>query len=229
MNKLYLKLIAAITMVFDHTAIIFLQQDTLAYSIFRVIGRISFVLFAYMIAEGFHKTKNLKSYLLRLLVLAIGIELFLIIFYFLYGENYILRFNIIWTLLFGLLALFLFYHKNQYLKLLVIPIVFLSEYIDLSYGAYGVLMIIFFGLYNNKLTNAFHLVFLNLLFIDEPLLSLTNFVENAKFPAMQWFSIVAIIFIFLYNGNLGKYRLKWFFYVFYPGHLLLLYAIRVLI
>ncbi len=229
MNKLHLKLIAAITMVFDHAAIIFLLPDTNVYSIFRVIGRISFVLFAYMIAEGFHKTKNFKNYILRLGVLAIGIELFLIGYYLIFEINYILSFNIIWTLIFGLMSLFLFYHKNQYLKLLVIPLVFLSEYLGLSYGAYGVLMILFFGLYNNKFTNFLHLIFLNLLFIDQPLLSLTSFAEYAKFPAIQWFSMIAIIFIFFYNGHFGKYKLKWFFYVFYPGHLVVLYIINFFI
>lgn len=229
MNKLHLKLIAAITMVFDHAAIIFLPPDSNAYSIFRLIGRISFVLFAYMIAEGFHKTKNFKNYILRLAVLALGIELFLIGFYLVFEINYILQFNIIWTLLLGLISLFLFYHNNQYLKLLVIPIVVISEYLGLSYGAYGVLMILFFGLYNNKFTNLFHLVFLNLLFIDQPLLSLTNLAEYAKFPAIQWFSVMGIVFIFLYNGNFGKYRLKWFFYIFYPAHLVVLYLINLLI
>jgi hypothetical protein len=229
MNRLYFKIIAAFTMVLDHVAVIFLDSDTLAYSILRIIGRIAFVMFAYMIAEGFHKTKDIKKYLLRLGLAALILEIFIIIYYFISDVNMIITFNILWTLFVGLLILYLFYHKNPYLKILILVLVIGSEFIGFSYGGYGVLMIAFFGIYRNKITNFLHLVFLNLMFIDKPLLSSMNLVELAKFPVIQWFSMLAIIFIFLYNGETGKYRLKWFFYLFYPGHLLVLYIIDLLI
>lgn len=225
MNRLHIKLIAALTMVIDHVAIVFLDSYTTTYTVFRMIGRISFVLFAFMIAEGFHKTKDLKKYLLRLGLAAVVLEIFIIIYYFFTDHNLILKFNILWTLFFGLLTLVLFSHKNNYLKILFVPIIIGSELIGFSYGAYGVLMIALFGLYQNKVTNMLHLIFLNLIFIDVPLLSYLNYENYAKFPVLQWFSLVAIIFIFLYNGESGKYKLKWFFYLFYPGHLVVLYLI----
>ena len=229
MNRLYIKLIAALTMVIDHVGLIFLDSYTTTYTIFRMIGRISFVLFAFMIAEGFRNTKNLKKYLLRLGLAAVVLEVFIIIYYFLTDHNLIIHFNILWTLFVGLLTLTLFHHKNKYLSLLTIPLIIGSEMIGLSYGAYGVLMIAFFGLYENKVTNMLHLIFLNLLFIDQPLLSFMNLEGFAKFPVLQWFSMAAIIFIFLYNGKSGKYKFRWFFYLFYPGHLIVLYLIDYLI
>ena len=56
-----LKIIAAITMLIDHIGVILLPQITL----FRVIGRISFPIFAFMIAEGCAHTKNKLRYFYR--------------------------------------------------------------------------------------------------------------------------------------------------------------------
>lgn len=227
MNRLHLKIIAAITMVIDHIGVIFLYPGTDIYDIFRSIGRISFVLFAYLLAEGFHKTKDVNKYLLRIAVFAAGIEVVLIAYYFISKENMILTFNIFWTLLAGLVSLYLFYKKNHWYKLLIIPLVFISEFIHLSYGAYGVLMILLFGVYQNKITNVLHLIFLNLLFVQSPFSSDLDF--NPKYPEMQWFSLIALVFILLYNQKMGKYKMKWFFYLFYPGHLLVLYLINMII
>ncbi|MDY0317113.1 MAG: TraX family protein [Candidatus Izemoplasmatales bacterium] len=229
MNRFILKLLAVFTMLLDHIAFIFLDSSTLVHDVFRFIGRISFVLFAYLIAEGFHKTKDIKKYLLRLAIFAGGIELALLGYYLIGGDNMLITFNIFWTLLFGLMSLYLFFDKNHYYKILIIPLVVFAELLDLSYGGYGVLMILFFGVYQNKVTNFLHLLFLNLIFIQSPALEFIGLTEFVKIPFIQWASIFAIIFIFLYNGEMGKYRLKWFFYLFYPGHLLFLYLLDVII
>jgi len=226
-NRFVFKIIAAATMVIDHFGLILLDDSTLIYSIFRIIGRVSFVMFAYMIAEGFFKTKDVKKYLLRLGLAAIILEVFIIIYYFISDVNMILSFNILWTLFAGLLSLYLFYHKNNYLKILVLPIVIISE-LFFSYGSYGVLMIIFFGMYQSKVKTLISVVFLNLIYITYPLAYFIQGYQFARFPVEQWFSLGAIVFIFLYNGLPGKYKLKWFFYLFYPGHLLLLYLIDIL-
>lgn len=229
MNRFHLKLIAALTMLMDHIAVLFFEYDSMIYTIFRSIGRISFVLFAYLLAEGFHKTLNRKKFFQRLLIFAALIEGFIVGYYFLSGENMILTFNIFWTLLAGVFGLFLIYHEKSYMKFGLILVVALSEFLGFSYGAYGVLLIVFFGISANKFTNLFHLVFLNLIFIDKPLMIVSGNEGYYKFPVIQWFSLGAIVFIFLYNGTLGKYKWKWFFYVFYPGHLFMLYLISLII
>lgn len=226
MSRLVFKLIAAFTMLLDHFAFIFLDSDTTAYWVLRGIGRVSFVMFAYLIAQGFHKTSNKIAYLMRLGLFAIVIEIFLIGYYLIGGDNFILTFNIMWVLLLGLLSLYLFFHKNNYLKLLVFPIIIGAELLNLSYGAYGVLIIYLFGIYQNKATNLLCLGFLNLMFINDPLYSFLGMSEVAKFPAIQWLSMFAIVLIFIYNGQMGRYKWKWFFYLFYPGHLVLLYLIK---
>jgi len=216
-------------MTFDHIGVIMLEPDSLEYYIFRSIGRIAFVLFAYMIAEGFFKTKNLKSYFLRLFVYASIIEAFIIGYYFISGENYILGFNVIWPLVFGLGALLLLKNKSIWIRLISILVVFAAELLHIPYGGYGVLIIMVFGLYRNPLTQLLFVLGINLLFIDVPLLSYLDLASYAKYIWIQWFSMVAFAFILFYNGKKGKFRMKWFFYIFYPLHLGIIYLINYLL
>lgn len=232
MNRNTIKFIAAFTMVLDHVAVILLQPYTVTWFILRSIGRIAFVLFAYMIAEGFFKTRNLKMYFLRLFAFAAVIELFIIGYYFVTDINYILTTNVIWPLVFGLGGLMLLKHHSIWVRLLVVPLVFLAEFSGIPYGAYGTLMILIFGLYPNKLTQFIFVVGLNLVFIEVPFLQAAGLGQYARYQGsmwFQWFSLVAFIFVFLYNHQKGKWNTKWFFYIFYPLHLGLIYLIDFLL
>jgi hypothetical protein len=45
----------------------------------------------------------------------------------------------------------------------------------------------------------------------------------------EWYALIALVPLALYNGQKGKLPLKYFFYVFYPAHLVLLEFISMLI
>lgn len=62
-----LKIIAIVSMLIDHIGLVFFPE----YKIFRIIGRIAFPIFAYMIAEGCYYTKNRKKHLLMIAGLGI--------------------------------------------------------------------------------------------------------------------------------------------------------------
>ena len=68
MSAFALKVIALIAMLADHTAAVFPDHFSLG---FRAIGRLTFPIFVYLIAEGFRHTRNPKKYLLRLLIFAL--------------------------------------------------------------------------------------------------------------------------------------------------------------
>ena len=68
-----LKIIAVVTMVTDHIGAYLFPNVML----FRMIGRISFPIFAFMIAEGCRYTKNKKRYLLNMSMLAVATYLLL--------------------------------------------------------------------------------------------------------------------------------------------------------
>lgn len=232
MNRNAIKMIAAFTMTLDHIAVIMLPPDSLSWLILRSLGRIAFVLFALMIAEGFLKTRHLKNYFLRLFVFAAVIELGLVLYFLVSGENYLISFNVIWPLVLGLGSLILLKQSSIWLRLLVIPIVILAEYSGIPYGSYGVLIIIIFAIYPNRLTQILFLIGLNLLYISEPLMSSVGLGEVTRYQAgqwFQWFSLLAFAFICFYNGKKGQLNTKWFFYIFYPAHLGMIYLINYLI
>jgi len=59
-----LKWIAVATMTVDHVGAIFYPN----YEVLRIIGRISFPLFSYLVALGVESTRNVKKYFIRLLL-----------------------------------------------------------------------------------------------------------------------------------------------------------------
>lgn len=85
LSSFWLKVIALVTMTIDHIGL-FLQMsyssnmDILEISsVFRLIGRLSFPLFVFMIVEGVIHTKNIKKYFIRLGILALAISIFYIV------------------------------------------------------------------------------------------------------------------------------------------------------
>ena len=67
MNSTVLKLIGIASMTIDHIGYFIFPQ----YTILRVIGRLAYPIFAYMIAEGCRYTKNKKRYLGTMLGMAL--------------------------------------------------------------------------------------------------------------------------------------------------------------
>ena len=46
---------------------------------------------------------------------------------------------------------------------------------------------------------------------------------------IQWWALLAIPFIALYNGERGSKKFKYFFYIIYPLHLVIIYGIRIVL
>ena len=75
----FLKLIAMITMVVDHAASGIYERYLIAkdiadldlYMILREVGRMAFPIYCFLLVEGYFHTRNVKKYVLRLLVLAV--------------------------------------------------------------------------------------------------------------------------------------------------------------
>lgn len=75
LDEFWIKVIAIITMTIDHIGIFLISGNadtTAAYQvgfIFRIIGRLSFPLFAFMLAEGLIHSKNRGRYLSRIAII----------------------------------------------------------------------------------------------------------------------------------------------------------------
>ena len=78
-----LKKIAIAAMISDHAAVSLLYWTGLCKSLYgngvytamRLIGRMAFPLYAFLIVQGFFYTKNVKYYRMRLLLLALASEI----------------------------------------------------------------------------------------------------------------------------------------------------------
>ncbi len=226
MNAKWLKIVAVILMIIDHIGFYLIPEGTINL-VFRAIGRIAYPLFAFMIAEGFHKTHHLKKYFLRLLLSALIMELIIVIIYLITLENYLIHINVFIPLLFGLTGLTLFYQPKWYLKILIIPLLVLAEILQISYGLYGVLIILIFGIIPKRMEQITTFILMSLFFIDWPLLTFLNLESLARYPYIQWASILSFIPIILYNKEKGSYN-KWIFYAIYPLHLGIILLIKYL-
>ncbi|GMQ55733.1 TraX family protein [Vallitalea sediminicola] len=211
MNSTNLKIIACLTMLVDHLGAIFFPQ----YIYLRIIGRIAFPIFAFLIAEGYFHTHDVKKYLIRLFTFALISE----IPYNLAFEGNIIEFgsglNVFFTLFFGLLAVFVYDHYKKLGYLLVLLIGIVAYFLDTDYGILGVLVIFAFYVFRSD----FYKQALSYILLTSLFLGIMYFRYHGI--NLQVFSPIALIFIYYYNGKKGP-KIKYLFYVFYPGHLLIL-------
>ena len=265
-----LKVIALITMLIDHIgAIIFPQLIEYADSlptfivlegvmvILRLIGRLSFPIFAFLIVNGFYHTKNRKNYLVRLSLFAILSEPF---FDFASKGVWLelTHQNVFFTLALGLLAIWGYdnIHKEEKFNfiagLYVLTIGLIASNLRTDYNFYGILMIfVMYLFFEYKARLNWIVMILNFLFWGGNLgmwpyipsiihdmygLSMTNgagitiqVLVYLEYIA-QLFCVLALWPISKYNGQKGTRELnKYFFYSFYPIHLLLLGLISLML
>lgn len=186
-------------MTLDHIGKYFYPQ----YSILQILGRIAFPLFAFQLTIGYQKTSNKKRYIKRLLIFGVISQPI----YYLLTRSWEL--NILFSLTLGFWALWAWENKKYLYFYLIVP---LSFFVD--YQWYGIAMILGFYIFSKALYQIPYFTFNTLLYI--------YLVPNSW---IQIHSIFALVFI--YKINFCKVKLpKYFFYVFYPGHLLIIYLIK---
>lgn len=251
MTQFSLKLLALFCMLSDHFAKVVLsggvlipyigaEADLWLRTMMTVIGRIAFPIFAWFTAEACRKTKNPGKYLLRLLIFALLSEApFQLCFY---GAGY-LGFqlgchNVMFTMLLGAAAII----AGQYLQkhihsvaaymIPAVAAVALGWFLYTDYNAWGVaLIILLYYLKDEKARLLFLLCWCTVFqliwhgYNGNTLIWLSG--ENNYKLILQWIGMLfSVGFLATYNGEKGR-SCKWLFYVFYPVHLLLLYAIRI--
>jgi len=134
----FLKIVALVTMLIDHIGYIFFPH----LIFLRIIGRIAFPLFAYLLVTGFIHTRNINNYLVRLGIFGIISQLP----YHFFAPG---RYNVILFFFIALLSLKYYDKKRIY-----IPIIagLLTEYLKISYGMYGIVTIyLIYILYNQDI------------------------------------------------------------------------------
>ena len=216
MNSTNLKIIACVTMLIDHIGAVLLP-DLL---FLRLIGRVAFPIFAFLIAQGYIHTHNSKKYLIRLFIFALISEIPNNLAF--KGQPICLgsTLNIFFTLFLGLLAIYIYDH---YKKLSIIPliiIVVVAHYFKVDYGIYGIAMIFSFYFFRDDFYKQMFGLCLVSLGYEGYIYIRDNYINY-----VQMYSLASLIILYFYNGKKG-YNLKYLFYFFYPVHLIILTLIR---
>ena len=221
MSSFLLKIIAMISMFCDHLGYTLWGE----FSFLNYIGRLAFPIFAFQLTQGFIYTKSKKNYLYRLFLFALLSQIPFNLFCTVFQTSTVL--NIFFTLFIGLVAL-IGYEKcdNKYVGILLVACLSCTaDFFKMDYGAFGILMIFSFYIFKEKKIwmNISYVALI--LFKYIPLYFATNF-YYAYLLLMSAY-LVPLIFINLYNGKKGP-DTKYFLYMFYPIHLIILYIINIL-
>ncbi len=193
----YIKVIAMIAMLIDH-----ISAYLWPVQIMRIIGRIAFPIFAYQIGIGYQSTSSKKNYIKRMLIFAFISQ----IPYHLLNNDF--QLNILFLFVIGIWTISLIEKKSYHF--LAFPIALSSI---VSFGFYGLVVILIFYFLRDKINQAVSFFSANLAYI-------------LNVESMQIFSLLALPIIFNPLGRLNIPRNL--FYFFYPSHLLLIYLIRLI-
>ena len=147
LNSFQLKCIAIITMVIDHMGAILFPQ----YLWFRYVGRISFPIFCFLLAEGFFHTKNVKKYMIRLGVFAILSE---IPYDLAFRDEYLefTRQNVFFTLCIGVVMMYAVSQTNNLVIKVtdVLLAMWAAHFFASDYGYKGILLIAVYYFFRNN-------------------------------------------------------------------------------
>lgn len=222
-NSFHLKIIAIIGMTLDHIGIIFNDHLSLpAETALYALGGLTFPIMAYLLVQGYHHTSNFKRYALRLFVFALVTQ----IPYSLFLEN---RGNVLFTILIGLLMLYLYDHmERKWLFWIIFAIVSLTT-VFLDWGLMGVPMVMLYSRLKGKWSKLvipilipiglMLAMFASALSVGRPLSAL---------PQLLYALIGCTLTVPLlasYNGERGR-PAKYLFYAYYPLHILVIGCIE---
>ena len=216
-----LKYIAFISMLIDHVnnALITPLLDGSGFllclsNIFSVLGRIAFPIFVFFIVEGFYKTKNRKKYLLTLTVFGVISEVPFDMFT---SKTF---FNPYWNNMMFTLALCL-------ITIWIIDTLKGKIKSKALWYTVSIIIVLFSGLSAMELSldYDYHSVvaaYIFYIFYDKPLLGAgLGYLSIIK----ELYSCLGFFMTLTYNGKRGK-QYKWFNYLFYPAHILILGVLR---
>ena len=221
MSSFVLKIIACVCMFCDHFGDAFFGKVTFL----NFIGRLSFTIFCFQIVQGYLHTHDIRKYILRLSVFALISQISYMIFYRVVFDSF--GINVIFTLLFGLLAILIYDKYNKFVGTCsFVLLATIAQVCKFDYGFYGVFIIFMFYLLRNKkiamsITFAIAVIAKYYIPLVQYGIPISYLFLGNNYSLLMYCTLFSIIPILLYNGKKGK-DAKYLFYIFYPVHLLVL-------
>ena len=200
-----LKLLAAFSMLLDHAGLLFFPTEMG----FRIAGRLAFPIFAFMIAEGCRYTRNRWRYWGMIVALAAVCQA---VYYFAAGDTYL---SVLVTFSLAIPVVYVlqeFKKTNNWqwailFAALVAAVAYLNRLLTIDYGFWGCMLPVCVAAIPGV-----------------PVLGLLLglILLSSDIGGLQWYCLLAALPLLCYNGTVGKRKMKYFFYIFYPAHLALL-------
>ena len=223
-----LKLIACLTMLIDHIGAVLLPS----VQILRVVGRISFPLYCFLLVEGYNHTRNLKKYFNRMFIGCLLAEIPYDLAF--RGALTLEKQSVMITLLLGLAMVHIITRLQEpsFSPLVILVFYFIADWTQCDYGGNGILMIALFMFFRDRSDRN---VLWTLLLTSICLLIPSSLfrIGPIVLPA-QLFGVAAMPFIIMYSGQRWGSSSKAsalsqkVFYLFYPIHLAILWLIQKL-
>lgn len=233
-NADILKILALVCMTVDHVGLMLLND----YLPFRLIGRLAFPIFAYFIAEGCKYTRNKPKHFALIFGLGLICQL---VYYFAMGSLY-MSILIVFSLSVIIIYAIAWAEKQKskwayavpalitaalYAVYYLLKIYLKNTDFDLDYGFMGVLAPVAIYIAPKKWLK---LLLLGICLIGTSTIMTTpHGIDFIAQPNFQWYSLLAIIPLIFYSGEKGKLKIKYLFYIYYPLHMLVIYALQLLL
>lgn len=218
-----LKIVAIVGMTFNHACYIFYPYLPVeALCVLFGFGGLTFPIMAFLLVEGYHHTSNIKRYAGRLFVFALVAQVPYTLFLAPYP-------NVLFTLLLGLAILYLYDHMENRVGfwLIAIALTAISSFFD--WGILGPLMILMMRAIPGRRQRI--VLPLLLAILSQGLPALFDYLvafDAALLPFVLYPLLgctATIPLLLAYNGSRGR-PMKWFFYAYYPAHILVLGLIK---
>ena len=230
-----LKIIAAAAMLIDHIGAYILPSVIFL----RMIGRIAFPVFAFMIAEGCEHTENKKKYFRNIFVLALLCQ---VVFYPFKPPTHM---RIPVTFLVSVTVIFLLQNcaakicgessraekavSVLILLLAVLAVAWVNEILVIDYGFWGCMtpVMVSAGYYLGGTAGKDSEE--NILYRKIGMLATALIFVYKVYGDVQIYAFLSIPLLAMYNGRRENIVPKYFFYVFYPMHLAVIYGIQIIL
>ena len=214
-----LKLLAALFMTIDHVGVLLLPHVI----VLRILGRLALPIFAFMIAEGCRYTRNRLRYFGSVFALGVLCQ----IVYYLADRS--LYFSILITFSLSIATIYALQdwkeQKTPRSALVffgaVAGVYALNRVFAIDYGFWGCMLPVFAAAFQKT---AWDRPWVNL-----GMLGLGLLILAADLGQIQYYALPALPLLACYNGKRGRWKLKYFFYLFYPIHLVLLQGLALLL
>lgn len=225
MNINQIKYLAVISMLCDHIAYAFLPSSSTIYMAMRMFGRIAAPSMCFVLAQGFIHTSNRKKYFIRLFVFALISQL--PFSYFGFGSYTGPIGNVIFTLAcaFAIMAVIENINKIGRVPAIVaiVLLLFLSMLSDWLVFAPMFTLSIYLNKDSKDRQALGYLIVSLISFAAGTYFAIKNG-QIWQYQFWQLGTVLVIPIIYAYNGKPGSKAAfnKWFFYIFYPAHLMIL-------